>query len=141
MTFLLRFSELPIYLKCAYIFAVILIICQILCLSALLYWQIFEPTNLTFKAWLKAPLHLDFFDNTTTAVVISVILWIAQIVGLFLYISWMFHQGKKIYYLVFAFVIVGIWTYFLLPALILLALMLPEASIHHFGLLSFEDLF
>lgn len=141
MTFLLRFSELPGYLKCAYVFAVLLIIVQILALSALLYWQIVDPENLTFKIWLKSPLHLDFFDSATTAVVISVLLWIGQLIALFLYTSWMFEQDKKIYYLVFALVVVGIWTYFLIPALILLSLMLPEASLHHFGLMSFEDIF
>lgn len=141
MTFLLRFSKLPSYLKCAYILAVLLIIVHILGLSALLYWQIVDPENLTFKIWLKGPLHLDFFDSTMTAVIISALLWIGQLVALFLYTSWMFQQGKKIYYLVFALVVIGIWTYSLVPALILLGLMLPQASLHHFGLLSFEDLF
>lgn len=141
MTFLLRFFELPSYLKGAYVFAVLLIVVQILMLSALLYWQIVDPENLTFKIWLKGPLHLDFFNSTMTAVIISALLWIGQLIALFLYTSWMFEQGKKIYYLVFALVIVGIWTYFLVPALILFGLMLPQASLHHFGLLSFEDLF
>ncbi len=141
MTFMLRFAELPTYLRIAYIFSVLLIICHFLAIASLLYWQIYEPDNLTFKAWFKAPLHLDFFDTVKTAVGVGFVFLVLQLVGLYMFISWIFQQGRKCYYLMFALLIIGIWTYFLLPALIIIGLMLPEVSLHHFGLLSFEDLF
>ena len=141
MTFMLHYNVLPAYLRIAYIFSVLLIICHIVALAAILYWQLVEPTNLTFKYWFKAPLHLDVFDSVATAAVVGALFLVAQLIGLFMFTSWIFQQGKKCYYLVFGLVVIGIWTYFMLPGIILLALMLPEASLHHFGLLSFEDLF
>lgn len=141
MTFLLRYGELPAYLRTAYVFSYLLILCHIVVLGILIYWQTMEPSNLAYKAWFKAPMHLSSFDSTTTAAVVFGILVFAQLIGLFLYTSWMFEQGKKIYYVTAAMLVIGLWTYFMLPALILLALMLPEVSLHHFGLLSFEDLF
>lgn len=141
MTFGLRYGELPGYLRIAYIFAQLLILCHIALLGILIYWQMMEPDNLMYKAWLKAPMHLSSFDSVTTASVIFGILLVAQLVCLFLYTTWMFEQGKKIYYVAFAMMVVGLWTYFMLPALILLGLMLPEISLHHFGILNFEDLF
>ena len=141
MTFMLHYNGLPPYLRFAYIFSVLLIVCHIVALAALLYWQLVEPTNLTFKYWFKTPLHLDVFDSVTTAAVVGALFLVAQLIGLFMFISWIFQQGKRVYYLVFGLVVIGIWTYFMLPGIILFALMLPEASLHHFGLLSFEDLF
>lgn len=141
MTFMLRYNELPSYLRIAYIFSILLIVFHLVALATLLYWQLVEPTNLTFKYWFKAPLHLAVFDSVITATVVGALFLVAQLIGLFLFISWIFQQGKKTYYLVFGLVVLGIWTYFLLPGIILFALLLPEASLHHFGLLSFEDLF
>jgi hypothetical protein len=141
MSFALQFFELPRLLKISYIFAVLLIIGHILAISAFFYWQFVEPDNLTFKAWFKTPMHLASFDSFTAAAVIFVWFMVLQLVGLFLFISWIFKQGKKIYYLVFAMVVIGIWTYFLIPALVLLALLMPEQSLHYFSVLSFEDLF
>lgn len=141
MTFMLRFMELPAFLRVAYIFSVLLIICHFLAIASLLYWQIYEPDNLTFKAWFKAPLHLDFFDSVKTAVGVGFVFLVLQLVGLYLFTSSIFQQGKKCYYIIFGLVIIGIWTYFLVPALIILGLMLPEVSLQHFGLLSFDDLF
>lgn len=135
------FSGLPRFLKIGYIFALLLLIAHFLIFSAFLYWQFVEPENLTFKAWFKVPMHLSSFDSPYIAAVLFAWFMILQICGLFLFLSWLFKQGKKIYYLVFAMVVLGIWTYFLIPALILLALLLPESSLHYFGLLSFEDLF
>ncbi len=137
----MAFTDLPSFLKYAYIFAWILIVAHVLMLSVVVYWQIFDPTNLTFKAWLKAPLHLSVFDSTSIAVAFFVVLWLAQLICLFLYTSWLSEQGKKAYYLVFGLIVVGIWTYLLVPALILLAFMLSQESLQHFGLQSFEDLF
>ncbi len=141
MSFLLRYRELPRYLRLSYIFSFLLILCHVAVSGILVYWQAFEPENLAYKAWFKGPMHLELFDSTTTAAIIFGIFLTAQLIGLFLYITWMFEQGKKIYYLVFGMIVAGIWTYFLLPGIILLGLMLPEASLHHFGVLSFEDLF
>ena len=141
MTFMLQFSSLPRPLKIVYTFVILLIIAHFLILSAFLYWQFVEPDNLAFKAWFKAPMHLASFDSITVASVLFIGFMILQLVGLFLFTSWIFKQGKKIYYLVFAMVVIGIWTYFLIPALIILALMIPEKSLQYFGLLSFEDLF
>jgi len=138
---MLHYNGLPLYLRVAYIFSILLIICHIVALAALVYWQLVEPTNLTFKYWFKAPLHLAAFDSVTTAVVLGGFFFVAQLIGLFIFTSWIFQQGKKVYYLVFGLVVLGIWTYFMLPGIILLALMLPEVSLHHFGLVSFEDLF
>jgi hypothetical protein len=141
VSFFLQFSALPRFLKIAYTFAVLFIILHFFILSAFLYWQFVEPDTLTFKAWFKAPMHLDSFDSFTMAAVFFVGFMILQLIGLFLFSSWVFKQNKKIYYLVVIMVVIGIWTYFLIPALIILILMLPEKSLHHFGLLSFEDLF
>jgi hypothetical protein len=137
----MTFSDLPAFLKYAYIFAWILIVVHVLMLSVVAYWQLFDPTNLTFKAWMKAPLHLSVFDSTGVAVAFFVVLWVAQLICLFLYASLLSEPGKKAYYLVFGLVVVGIWTYLLVPALLLLALMLSQESLQHFGLRSFEDLF
>ncbi len=141
MTFMLRFAELPSSLRIAYVFSLLLIILHVFIIAALLYWQLVEPKDLTFKYWFKAPLHLDVFESAATAAIIGAFFLVVQLIGLFLYTSWMFQSGKKIYYLVFGMIIVGIWTYFLVPAILLLAFMLPEVSLHHFGVLSFEDLF
>lgn len=141
MTFMLRFMELPPSLRIAYIFSVLLIIGHFLAITSLLYWQIYEPDNLTFKAWFKAPLHLDFFESVKTAVGVGFVFLVLQLVGLYMFTSSIFQQGKKCYYLMFGLVVVGVWTYFLVPALIILGLMLPEVSLQHFGLLNFEDLF
>ncbi len=141
MSFMLQFSALPRPLKIAYTFAILLIIAHFLILSAFLYWQFVEPTNLTFKAWFKVPMHLASFNNSTAAAVLFAGFMMLQLCGLFLLLSWIFKQGKKIYYLVFAMVVIGIWTYFLIPALVLLTLLIPESSLQYFGLLSFEDLF
>lgn len=141
MSFILQFSALPRPLKVAYTFAVLLIIAHLLIFSAFLFWQFVEPENLTFKAWFKAPMHLSSFDNPSVAAILFAWFMVLQICGLFLFLSWIFNQGKKIYYLVFAMVVIGIWTYFLIPAILLLALLMPESSLHYFGLLSFEDLF
>ena len=141
MSFMLQYSALPRPLKIAYTFAVLLVIAHFLILSAFLYWQFVEPDNLAFKAWFKAPMHLASFDNSTVAVVLFAGFILLQLIGLFLFLSWIFKQKKKIYYLVFAMIVIGIWAYFLIPALILLAFLIPESSLHYFGLLSFEDLF
>ena len=135
----MSFADLPGYLKCAYIFAWVLILVHVLLVSVVAYWQIFEPTNLAYKAWLKGPMHLGLFDSMGFAVGLFIVLLIAQLVALFLYTSWMSIPGKNIYYLVFGLVVLGIWTYMLVPALILLGLMMPAASLQHFGLNSFED--
>ncbi len=141
MSFLLKYSALPRFLNISYIFALFLLFAHFLIFTAFLYWQFIEPTNLTFKAWFKAPMHLASFDTMTTAAILFACFMVLQICGLFMYLSWIFKQGKKIYYLVFAMIFIGIWTYFLIPALILFALLIPESSLHYFGLLSFEDLF
>ncbi len=135
------FSDLPSFLKYAYIFAWVLIMVHVLMLSVVAYWQIFDSTNLTFKAWLKTPLHLAVFDSSGVAVAFFVVLWLTQLVCLFLYTSWLSESEKKAYYLVFGIIIVGIWTYLLVPALLLLALMMSQESLQYFGLQSFEDLF
>lgn len=137
----MAFSDLPAFLKYAYIFAWLLIIVHVIMLSVVAYWQIFDPANLTFKAWLKAPLHLSVFDSTSVAVAFFVVLWVVQLICLFLYTTWLSESGKKAYYLVFGLIVVGVWTYLLVPALILFALMMPQESLQHFGLRSFEDLF
>lgn len=141
MTFGLRYGELPSYLRISYIFAQLLILCHIALLGILIYWQTMEPENLTYKAWLKVPMHLSFFENMSTAAIVFGLIVVAQLICLFLYTSWIFEQGKKIYYITLGMLLIGLWSYFMLPALILLCLMLPEASLHHFGILNFEDLF
>lgn len=137
----MAFSDLPPFLKYASLFAWLLIAIHIIMLSTVAYWQLFDPTNLTFKAWLKVPLHLAVFESTGTAVGFFIFLWIAQLVSLFFYTTWLHEQGKKAYYLVFALIVVGIWTYLLIPALLLFGMMLSQESLHHFGLQGFEDLF
>ncbi|PIN79802.1 hypothetical protein COV16_02335 [Candidatus Woesearchaeota archaeon CG10_big_fil_rev_8_21_14_0_10_34_8] len=137
----MSFLDLPKYLKIAYVFAWLLIVFHMIVLAAVVYWQIFDPTNLVFKTWLKGIMHLGTFDSLLFAITVFVVIWIMELVALFVYISWMHETGKKCYYVVAALIIVGIWTYMLVPALILLGLMMHSDSLLHFGMTSFEDLF
>jgi hypothetical protein len=137
----MSFSELPIYLKGAYVFAWLCTVLQVLFLSAAVYWQMFEPTNLSFKAWLKGPMHLGTFDSVGLALGVFVVLTLVQLVVLFLYTSWINEGDKKAYYVVAGLLLLGIWTYMLFPAILLLGLMLPAVSVQHFGMVSIEDLF
>jgi magnesium-transporting ATPase (P-type) len=128
-------------LKVALVIVWILIVVQIILLGVIAYWQIMDADNLTYKAWLKGIMHLETFDSMGFAIAVFVVLTLVQVVALYLYTFWVAAKDKKAYYVIAGLLLLGIWTYMLLPAVVLLALMFPKDSRAWFGMESMEDLF
>jgi uncharacterized membrane protein len=131
----------PLYVKAASIIAWFLILFEVFLLGVIAYWQIMDPSNLVFKTWLKAPLHLGMFGSVGLAIGVFVVLALVQLVALYLFTIFVSSQDKKAYYVAAGLLLLGIWTYLLLPMVFVLGLLLPSVSLQWFGMQSFEDLF